>query len=169
MSFKHRFPALLIFGFALTLCSACDPVATPASPTPTPTAVASPTPTDCPTAWSWATGPGSPDFDDALTRSLTDAGLTVNSALSSAFGENNLCNGLFHAMALDIIVELNVADVLGEDALAETSAIVVKQAQDSLSISGVPNLGRVTVRFIAPETTWECFTTSGGTECRVAP
>lgn len=169
MSFKHRFPALLILGFALVLCSACDPVATPASPTPTPTAVASPTPTDCPTAWSWATGPGSPNFDASLTRSLTDAGLTVRSAFSSAFGENNLCNGLFHAMALDITVELSVADVPGEDALAETSTMIVKQAQDALPISGVPNLGRVTVRFVAPEATWECITTSGGTECRAAP
>ncbi len=177
MSFKPRFSAATLFiSGALALCAACEPLVTPtppadtaAPPTAAPTAAANPTPTDCPTAWSWATGPGSPDFDEVLARSLTEGGLTVRSVASSAFGENNLCNGLFHAMALDITVELSVADVPGEDALAETSTMIVKQAQDALPISGVPNLGRATVRFVAPEATWECITTSGGAECRAAP
>ncbi len=177
MSFKPRFSAvILVIGVALALCAACEPLVTPTPPadtavppTATPTAAASPTPTDCPTAWSWATGPGSPDFDDVLARSLTEAGLTVRSVASSAFGEDNLCNGLFHAMELDVNVELDVADATREEVFADTNAVVVRLAKDTLAVSGVPGLGRVTVRFVAPEATWQCVTSSVSTECRAAP
>lgn len=149
MPFKHRFSALIILGVALALCSACDPVMTPDPPTATPTAVVSPTPI-CQSAWTWASGPGSSDFDAALNQSLTDSGLTVRSVTSSTYGETDQCDGSFHAMELDVTVELEVADAPHEEVLAQTTAAVAADIKNALPISTVPNVGRVTVRFVAP-------------------
>ncbi len=179
MSFSLRFPAALVAILMFVFSAACQPPQAPPTETPTatplpatdtpPAPAADPTSTDCPTAWTWATGPGSTDFDAALSQSLTDGGLLVRSVASSAFGENNQCNGSFHAMALDVIVELEVADTSHEERFTDLSTTVIDQVKEALPISGIPNLGRVEVRFIAPEATWRCVTASGSTECSAAP
>lgn len=180
--FSHRLFALVTTLVAVCVSTACTPLATPTTaravpPTSTvpptsvasPTVVASPTATDCPTAWSWAYGPGSTEFDTALTSALTDSGQTVRSVASSTFGENNLCNGSFHAMSLDVTVELAVADAGHEEAFSEVTALVMSRIEETLPVSGIPNIGRVEVRFVTPEATWRCATLGASTECQAVP
>ncbi|MBL8092669.1 MAG: hypothetical protein JNL73_00780 [Anaerolineales bacterium] len=191
--FSRRLFAFVTTLIAVSVSAACSPLAaptlatTPAEPLiaapitavpptlvvgPTivaPTVVASPTATDCPTAWSWAYGPGSTEFDTALTSALTDLGQTVRSVASSTFGENNLCNGSFHAMSLDVTVELAVADAGHEAAFSEVTALVMSRIEETLPVSGIPNIGRVEVRFVTPEATWRCAILGASTECQPAP
>ncbi len=178
--FSHRLLALTTALVAVT--TACTPLATPAptlvvpptftapaTTTAVPTAIASPTATDCPTAWSWAYGPGSTEFDATLSQSLSDSGLTVRLVTSSTFGENNLCNGSYHVKDLDVTVELAVADASDEERFSELTATVLEQVNQALPTSGAPNVGRVEVRFVAPEATWRCSTLDDSTECQAVP
>ena len=100
---------------------------------------------------------------------LTELGLTARSVASSAFGENNLCNDSFHAMNLDVTVELAVTDASQEGAFAELNALVVDRIEEALPVSGLSAIGRMEVRFVAPEAAWRCVTLGGGTECQRAP
>ena len=180
--FSRRLIALVSTLVAIGVNAACAPLATPTtSPVVLPsatvpptivvssTAVASPTPTDCPTAWSWAYGPGSTEFDAALSQNLSDAGLTVRSVTSSTFGEDNLCNGLFHAMSLDVTIEFAVADASRVEAFTEVTAQVMSQIAEALPVSGIPNIGRVDVHFVAPEATWRCVGLGADIDCQMAP
>jgi len=186
LSRARSFP-LAALAAMLAASAACTPLAVPASPpaieaSPGPAAntqapptlvaspgVSDPTPTDCPTAWSWAYGPGSAEFDAALMHSLRDEGLTVRTVTSSTFGENNLCNGVFHAAALDVVVELEIADSTEEGRFSDLNATVNRRIEAALPISNIPNVGRVEVHLLAPEGAWRCVTASGSTECGALP
>ncbi len=161
---RHWFAVL-----GLVVCAACTPLAPePPTTTPKPVATAAPTPiaaptaTDCPTAWNWATGPGSPAFDEQLSAALVGAGLDVRGVRSTGFGENNLCNGSFHAMSLDVLVEIAVAVTPDEPEASRLNADILQAIEGARAFSTIPNLGRIEVHFIAPDSAWRCVTPDGG-------
>lgn len=149
----HQPPSRLLKWIALTLLilltlSGCRLVSylNPAVLTPTPTQT--PTPENC--AWTWAYGDGSSDFDIAVTEKLTEEGITA-AVKSSSYGEVNSCGNTYSAMALDVKVEIKMANLADRNLLINTSEKILFLLSDNLSHSNVNNLGNVSLTFITPD------------------
>src|SRR5688572_11285186 len=147
---RQRFsPLFLLILSSALLAGACRVV----SPTPAPT----PTPADQGCAWNWAYGEGSPEFEAQLRQEFLAAG--INATLStSSYGEigGNDCS--YHAMSLDVTLEVEVADSSDQATLADLSGQIDKLIRKTLKdIPSAPhNLGNVVLTFISRDQGTQC-------------
>jgi len=145
----------LAFAF-LSACSLTNMVAERFKPTFTPMLdPITPTPDQQNCAWTWAYGDGSPEFDAAVSADLEAQGMR-GYVVSSSFGENNSCDNSFAMMSLDVVAEIVVEQLSDPAALQNSADALSASLQENLSVSGVPNLGNVTLTFVTADSQ-TCF------------
>jgi hypothetical protein len=158
---KIAFVVLLLL--SLLACRQTIPFSTPApatetaTPTPTPTpdiATATPTYKNC--FWNWAYGPGSPEFDAAVTEQLTAEGIQAT-VTSSSYGEVYSCDNSYHAKDLDVTVQIQVAGLQDQTLLAETATRIYALLEEKEPISGLSGLGNINLSFINADGSSTCY------------
>src|SRR5688572_16236233 len=142
-------PLLLLILSSALIAGACR-VFSATAPTPT-----SASPAGC--AWNWAYGEGSPEFEAKLRQEFTSAG--INATLStSSYGETGGSDCSYHAMSLDMTLEVEVADTGDQAALADLAGQIDRLVRKTLdeTPSAPPNLGNVLLTFISRDQGAQC-------------
>src|SRR5690349_5508418 len=116
-------PLFLLILSSVLIAGACR-VFSATLPTPTPA-----DPAGC--AWNWAYGEGSPEFEAQLRQEFASAG--INATLStSSYGETGGSDCSYHAMSLDMTLEVEVVDTGDQAMLADLAGQIDKLARKTL-------------------------------------
>ncbi len=128
---------------------------------------ASPSETPTPTAencfWNWAYGDGSTDFDSAVLEVFITEGIQ-GTVKSSSYGEVYSCDGSFHAMSLDVKLEIQVVDFGDQKILVDHADKIFPILQEKLPISNIPGLGNVNLTFIDSDDN-TCYWDRSSSQC----
>ncbi len=117
-------------------------------------------------AWTWSTGSGSSAVEHKVQQEFTTAAIT-GTVQTSSYGEINSCDGSYHAMGLDMNIEVQVTDNRDEARLAELADNIDAIIQKAMIVSTIPNKGRVSVRFVSAGNTAGCEWNFEKRQCRL--
>ncbi len=140
----------LSLGLLVIFLAACGPASTPLG-----TPGLTPTPAETPCFWNWAYGAGSPEFEAAVRQDFA-ADAISGTVQTSSYGETYSCDNSYHAMSLDVELEVQAADLGDQAALAALAEKIDAIVRKEMQVSTVPNLGNFHLTFVNPAQPGKC-------------